>query len=96
MANNPADSARLNIYVSRQLWRRVKLAAAARDVSVSTFCAEAIEARLEEAPGESDRERRRGAIANARKFKEAHFGSTTLNVSTADLLRPWKEEGADR
>ena len=93
----PDANARLNIYVTRQLWRRVKLAAAARDLSVSEYCANAIEARLhDQGPPALDPSDRVNAVAEAREFRKAHFGSTTLSVSTAELLSASREELGER
>jgi hypothetical protein len=100
MANE--GRARLNIYVSRQLWRQVKLAAAARDLSVSEFCASAIEAGLAEVgagsgkPAEAHSGPRETAVDEARRFKAAHFGKSVFSVSTAELLRASREERGDR
>lgn len=96
MGKTNGSSGRLNIYVSREFWRRVKQAAAVRDLSVSEYCAEAIEARLEAEDSPAASTVRTDAVAAARRFREAHFGRTTFAVSTAELLRAAREEDADR
>jgi hypothetical protein len=91
------EKGRINIYVPRQLWRRVKLAAAARDLSVSEFCARAIEASLEEADRMQPSDSLDGdAVLAARRFREAHFGRSVLRVSTAELLRQARENADER
>ena len=97
MAKNERTG-RLNIYVSRDPWRRVKHAAAAIDVSVSEYCGEAIMRRLHaETAGDAGVGVGTGAdasgaspvepIAAARRFQAAHFGKSRFAVSTAELLR---------
>jgi hypothetical protein len=68
-----------------------------RDLSISEYCAEAIEARLAAEIGRpAAGSVRADAVTAARQFREAHFGRTTFRVSTADLLRAAREEAADR
>lgn len=83
---------RLNIYVSRDLWRRVKQAAARSDLSVSEYCAQAIEQRLvDDVEAPMVEHARAGAVAAAKRFRAAHFGRKLLRVSTAELLREARE-----
>lgn len=94
MPRHGAGPGRLNIYVSRELWRQVKQAAARLDLSVSEYCAQAIETRLGLEEGEDmrvEKDRRGAAVLAARRFRAAHFGESTFRVSTAELLRAARE-----
>lgn len=81
---------RINIYVpGAEIRRRVKAAAARRDLTVSEYCLQAIrvqlareEAGVSPAPGEPG-----AAVARARRFLEEAFGGRVFRVSSASLIR---------
>jgi hypothetical protein len=87
---------RLNIYVHDTLMRRrIKMAAAQKDMSISEYCLQSIADQLAREEGISPRRNRtslEGALEKARKFQMETFGGRTFRVSSAELIRKARME----
>ena len=88
---------RISIDVTPDLRRRIRLAAAARDMSVTEYCREAIEGRLgldrgngEDAEARS--QRARATVVGLREMQQRIFGGRRLTTSSAELIREAREE----
>jgi hypothetical protein len=90
---------RLNIYLPEaSMRRRVKSAAARRDISVSEYCVRAILSQLEE-EGDSGSEEQATrqlaqAVRRARQFQREVLGGKVFRVSSADLIEEARSERA--
>jgi uncharacterized protein (DUF1778 family) len=85
---------RISIDVTPDLRRRIRLAAAARDMSVTEYCREILTRHLrQEADGQdARRERALEALEMARRFRERVFGERILTPDSAELIREAREE----
>jgi hypothetical protein len=88
----PGMVARINIYVrDPDVRRRVKAAAAQRDLSLSDYCLQAITAQLvrdgERGAVESAATGARAAVQRARRFQARTFKGRRFRVSSARLIR---------
>ena len=92
--------ARLNIYLPDATRRRVKTAAARRDVSISDYCLRAITAQLardgERQPAGEGTGLAENAVAAARRFQTRTFRGQVFTVSSAELIRETREQRAPR
>lgn len=85
---------RISIDVTPELRRRIRLAAAARDMSATEYCREMLTRHLrQEADGEdARRERALEALERARRLRERTFGDRVLTPDSAELIREAREE----
>jgi ribosome-binding protein aMBF1 (putative translation factor) len=85
---------RISIDVTPDLRRRIRLAAAARDMSVTEYCREILTRHLrQEADGQDGRrERALEALEMARRFRERVFADRILTPDSAELIREAREE----
>jgi len=85
---------RLSIDITPELRRRVRLAAAAQDMSVTEYCREILTRHLrQEADGQdARRERALEALQRARRLRESIFGDRVLTPDSAELIREAREE----
>lgn len=85
---------RISIDVTPELRRRIRLAAARRDMSVTEFCRDVLTRHLvEDAEGEdARRERRLEALESLKRLREQIFGDRILETDSADLIREAREE----
>lgn len=91
-----SSTVRLNIYVHDPLIRRrIKTAAAQKDISVSEYCLQAITAQLtreaEAGLKRNDISLER-ALEKAKRFQAKTFGGRGFSVSSADLIREARKE----
>lgn len=89
------NKARLNIYLDDpRLRRRVKIAAARQDLSVSEYCLRAIKAQL--AHEGIEEEKRKTSVSSpverARQFQRETFKGRVFTISSADLIRQARAE----
>ena len=97
MVNKRSNSTgRLNIYVHDPLIRRrIKIAAAKKDISVSEYCLQAITDQLAK---ETEMGLKRNdfsleaALGKAKRFQAKTFGGRSFRVSSADLIREARKE----
>jgi len=97
MVNKRTNSTgRLNIYVHDPLIRRrIKIAAAQKDISVSEYCLQAItdqlarEAEMDLKRNDLSLER---ALEKAKRFQAKTFGGRSFRVSSGDLIREARKE----
>ena len=97
MVNKRMNSTgRLNIYVHDPLIRRrIKIAAAQKDISVSEYCLQAIadqlakEAKMDLKGNDSSLE---AALEKAKRFQTKTFGGRSFRVSSGDLIREARKE----
>ena len=87
-----ATLARINIYVrDPDVRRRVKTAAAQRDLSLSDYCLQAITAQLvrdnERGASETSVAGARAAVRRARRFQAQTLKGRQFRVSSAHLIR---------
>jgi hypothetical protein len=88
MMRNETSPVRLNIYLPDQATRRrIKLIAAERNLTLSRFCLQAIQAQLSQADIEKQRTPLSMAVDQARKFQRKAFGGRVFQVNSADLIR---------
>ena len=91
-------NARINIYVEDPgIRRRVKMAAAARDTSVSGYCAEAILEKLasEERVNRTAAENALSiAVRSARLFQKKAYAGKSFKLESAELIRQSRKERA--
>jgi hypothetical protein len=90
------NTVRLNIYVHNPLIRRrIKTAAAQRDISVSEYCLQAITDQLVR-EAEIDLKRNdislEGALERAKRFQAKTFGGRVFKVSSGDLIQEARNE----
>ena len=85
---------RITIDVTPEFRRRIRLAAAARDMSVTEYCREVLTRHLiPETDGQDERRQRAlEAIERARRFRERVFGDRVLTPDSAELIREAREE----
>ena len=97
MVNKRTNSTgRLNIYVHDPLIRRrIKIAAAQKDISVSEYCLQAITDQLAR-EAEMGLERNdfslEAALEKAKRFQAKTFGGRSFRVSSGDLIREARKE----
>ena len=97
MVNKRTNSTvRLNIYVHDPLIRRrIKTAAAQKDISVSEYCLQAIADQLAR---EAEMGLKRNdtslemALEKAKRFQAKTFGGRSFRVSSGDLIREARKE----
>lgn len=88
MNRSETSPVRLNIYLPDQATRRrIKLLATERNLTLSHFCLQAIQAQLSEADNEKQRTPLSKAVDRARKFQRQAFGGRIFQVNSADLIR---------
>ena len=88
-------TARLNIYVHDTLMRRrIKMAAAQKDMSISEYCLQSIVDQLtqEEISPMRNRTSLERALEKARRFQTETFGGRTFRVNSAELIRKARME----
>jgi hypothetical protein len=79
---------RLNIYLPDQATRRrIKLRAAERNLTLSRFCLQAIEAQFSQAEKGKEETTLSRAVDRARKFQRQTFGNRIFQVNSAHLIR---------
>jgi len=80
---------RLNIYLPDQVTRRrIKLMAAERNLTLSQFCLQAVQAQLSMGDNAPDLESRLSrAVDRARNFQRKTFAGKVFQVNSADLIR---------
>lgn len=80
---------RLNIYLPDQFTRRrIKLMAAERNLTLSKFCLQAVQAQLSKGDNAPELESRLSqAVERARNFQRKTFGGKVFQVNSADLIR---------
>ena len=85
---------RISIDVTPELRRRVRLAAAERDMSVTEYCREVLARHLrqEAEREEARRDKALEALEMARRFRERVFGDRILRPDSAELIREGREE----
>jgi hypothetical protein len=85
---------RVSIDVSPELRRRIRLAAAARDVSVTEYCREILAHHVAQDDDGQDarRERALEALEMARRFRERVFSDRILTPDSAELIHEAREE----
>jgi hypothetical protein len=85
---------RISIDVTPNLRRRIRLAAAARDMSVTEYCREVLTHHLIPGADGQDERRQRAlqALEMARRFRERVFGDRVLTPDSAELIREAREE----
>ena len=89
-----AKRPRISIDVTPDLRRRIRLAAAARDMSVTEYCREVLTHHLIPGTDGQDERRQRAleALETARRFRERVFGDRVLTPDSAELIREAREE----
>jgi len=89
-----AKRPRISIDVNPELRRRIRLAAAAQDMSVTDYCREVLTRHLRQGADQEDARRDRAleALEMARLFRERVFGDRTLATDSARLIREAREE----
>jgi len=96
MAQPTHNRARLNIYLDdARLRRRVKIAAARQDLSVSEYCLRAIKSQLAREGIEEEEKKKPstpGPVARARKFQQETFKGRVFTISSADLIHQARAE----
>jgi post-segregation antitoxin (ccd killing protein) len=97
MVNKRTNSiVRLNIYVHDPLIRRrIKTAAAQKDISVSEYCLQAIAdqlAREAEMGLKKNDISLETALEKAKRFQAKTFGGRSFRVSSGDLIREARKE----
>ena len=97
MVNKKTNSnVRLNIYVHDPLIRRrIKTAAAQKDISTSEYCLQAITdqlAREAEAGLKRNETSLEKALVKAKRFQAKTFGGEVFRVSSGDLIREARKE----
>jgi post-segregation antitoxin (ccd killing protein) len=97
MVNKRTNSTvRLNIYVHDPLIRRrIKTAAAQKDISVSEYCLQAIAeqlAREAEIGLKKNDISLETALEKAKRFQAKTFGGRSFRVSSGDLIREARKE----
>ena len=87
---------RVNIYVHDTLMRRrIKMAAAQKDMSISEYCLQSIVDQLTQEEEISPRRNRTSlerALEKARRFQTETFGGRTFRVNSAELIRKARME----
>jgi hypothetical protein len=85
---------RISIDLTPEFRRRIRLAAAERDMSVTEYCREILTHHLhQQADGEdARRERALEALEIARRFRERVFGDRILTPDSSELIREDREE----
>jgi len=97
MVNKKTNSTgRLNIYVHDPLIRRrIKVAAAQKDISLSEYCVQAIADQLAK-EAEMDLKRNdlslERALERAKRFQAKTLGGRSFRVSSGDLIREARKE----
>ena len=95
--------ARFNIYLpSESLRRQIKTAAVQQDLSISEYCVQALKAQLDRDHGSSvvptissnGKSQASSPVTQARRFQRRVFGTRTLRVSSATLIRRAREHRA--
>jgi hypothetical protein len=88
MMRSTTSPVRLNIYLPDQATRRrIKLLATERNLTLSHFCLQAIQAQLSQADKEKQRPPLSKAVDRAKKFQREAFGGRVFKVNSADLIR---------
>lgn len=83
-----SSAVRLNIYLPDQATRRrIKLMAAERNLTLSQFCLQAVQAQISPADDQKRRSRMSQAVERARDFQRRSFGEKIFQVNSADLIR---------
>jgi hypothetical protein len=85
---------RISIDVTPDLRRRIRLAAAARDMSITEYCREVLAGHLVRGADGQDTRRDRAleALEMARRFRKRVFGDRILTPDSAELIREAREE----
>jgi hypothetical protein len=85
---------RISIDVTPDLRRRIRLAAAARDMSITEYCREVLARHLvQETDGQdARRERALKALESVNRLRERIFGDRILTTDSAELIREDREE----
>ena len=85
---------RISIDVTPELRRRIRLAAAAQDMSVTQYCREILTRHLRQEADQEDARRDRAleALEMARRFRERVFGDRILTPDSVELIREAREE----
>jgi hypothetical protein len=79
---------RLNIYLPDQATRQqIKLLAAERNLTLSQFCLQAVQAQFPITDVRKQESRLSQAVDRARKFQRQSFGERVFQVNSADLIR---------
>jgi uncharacterized protein (DUF1778 family) len=89
-----AKRPRISIDVTPDLRRRIRLAAASQDMSVTDYCREVLTRHLRQEADREDARRDRAleALEMARRFRERVFGDRILTPDSSELIREAREE----
>lgn len=91
---------RLNIYLLEpEIRRRVKMAAARQDISLSAYCYQAIVGKLgreNEGTGNNNGSSLSRAISKARRFLKGAFPGESFRVSSSTLIAQGRKERAKK
>ena len=87
---------RISIDVTAELRRRIRLAAAAQDMSVTQYCRRVIEERValdgdDEDSARARQERARATVAGLREMQRRIFGQHRLPTDSAELIHEARE-----